>query len=107
MFTQTCPLEESVQIFCINSASTIPHLSPFHRTIRTLLFHILIENPVAMLVSRYYGLSVWFPDVIKHLQADEYASRVKIHNNEHIEDFTFNFTLENQIHKNSVFLNDR
>ncbi|XP_016894401.1 synaptic vesicle glycoprotein 2C-like [Cynoglossus semilaevis] len=55
----------------------------------------------------YYGLSVWFPDVIKHLQADEYASRVKIHNNEHIEDFTFNFTLENQIHKNSVFLNDR
>ncbi|XP_040915177.1 LOW QUALITY PROTEIN: synaptic vesicle glycoprotein 2C-like [Toxotes jaculatrix] len=55
----------------------------------------------------YYGLSVWFPDVIKHLQADEYASRVKIHNNEHIEDFTFNFTLENQIHRNSVFLNDR
>uniref|UniRef100_A0AAQ5ZSD1 Major facilitator superfamily (MFS) profile domain-containing protein n=1 Tax=Amphiprion ocellaris TaxID=80972 RepID=A0AAQ5ZSD1_AMPOC len=55
----------------------------------------------------YYGLSVWFPDVIKHLQADEYASRVKIHNDERIEDFTFNFTLENQIHRNGVFLNDR
>ncbi|XP_042365401.1 synaptic vesicle glycoprotein 2C-like [Plectropomus leopardus] len=55
----------------------------------------------------YYGLSVWFPDVIKHLQADEYASRVKIHNNERTEDFTFNFTLENQIHRNGVFLNDR
>ncbi|KAJ0012903.1 hypothetical protein NQD34_017237 [Periophthalmus magnuspinnatus] len=55
----------------------------------------------------YYGLSVWFPDVIKHLQADEYASRVKIHNNERIEDFTFNFTLENQIHRNGLFLNDR
>ncbi|XP_053195957.1 synaptic vesicle glycoprotein 2C-like isoform X3 [Scomber japonicus] len=55
----------------------------------------------------YYGLSVWFPDVIKHLQADEYASRVKIHNNERIEDFTFNFTLENQIHRNGVFLNDK
>ncbi|XP_013889835.1 synaptic vesicle glycoprotein 2C [Austrofundulus limnaeus] len=55
----------------------------------------------------YYGLSVWFPDVIKHLQADEYASRVKIHNNERIEDFTFNFTLENQIHRNGVFMNDR
>ncbi|XP_029024645.1 synaptic vesicle glycoprotein 2C-like [Betta splendens] len=55
----------------------------------------------------YYGLSVWFPDVIKHLQADEYASRVKIHNSERIEDFTFNFTLENQIHRNGVFLNDR
>ncbi|XP_051536890.1 synaptic vesicle glycoprotein 2C-like [Myxocyprinus asiaticus] len=55
----------------------------------------------------YYGLSVWFPDVIKHLQADEYASRVKIHNNERTEDFTFNFTLENQIHNNGVFVNDR
>ncbi|TKS84941.1 Synaptic vesicle glycoprotein 2C [Collichthys lucidus] len=55
----------------------------------------------------FYGLSVWFPDVIKHLQADEYASRVKIHNNERIEDFTFNFTLENQIHRNGLFLNDR
>ncbi|XP_072288752.1 synaptic vesicle glycoprotein 2Ca [Eucyclogobius newberryi] len=55
----------------------------------------------------YYGLSVWFPDVIKHLQADEYASKVKIHTNESIEDFTFNFTLENQIHKNGIFINDR
>uniref|UniRef100_A0A8B9JME1 Synaptic vesicle glycoprotein 2C n=1 Tax=Astyanax mexicanus TaxID=7994 RepID=A0A8B9JME1_ASTMX len=55
----------------------------------------------------YYGLSVWFPDVIKHLQADEYASHVKIHRNERIEDFTFNFTLENQIHSNGLFLNDR
>ncbi|XP_006784200.1 synaptic vesicle glycoprotein 2Ca [Neolamprologus brichardi] len=54
----------------------------------------------------YYGLSVWFPDVIKHLQADEYASKVKIHNNERIEGITFNFTLENQIHKNILFVND-
>ncbi|XP_029366780.1 synaptic vesicle glycoprotein 2Ca isoform X2 [Echeneis naucrates] len=55
----------------------------------------------------YYGLSVWFPDVIKHLQADEYASKVMTHNNEHVADFTFNFTLENQIHKNCLFINDR
>ncbi|KAM6931006.1 synaptic vesicle glycoprotein 2Ca [Xenentodon cancila] len=55
----------------------------------------------------YYGLSVWFPDVIKHLQADEYASKVKLHNNERIEGFTFNFTLENQIHKNGLFINDQ
>ncbi|KAG5280764.1 hypothetical protein AALO_G00063780 [Alosa alosa] len=54
----------------------------------------------------YYGLSVWFPDVIKHLQADDYASKVKIHTNEHIEDFTFNFTLENQIHSNGLFVRD-
>nr|XP_061803820.1 synaptic vesicle glycoprotein 2C-like isoform X2 [Nerophis lumbriciformis] len=55
----------------------------------------------------YYGLSVWFPDVIKHLQADEYASKVQIHNNERTENFTFNFTLENQIHKNGLFIRDR
>nr|XP_060617624.1 synaptic vesicle glycoprotein 2C [Anolis sagrei ordinatus] len=55
----------------------------------------------------YYGLSVWFPDVIKHLQADEYASRRKSFENEKIIDFDFNFTLENQIHFNGTFINDR
>uniref|UniRef100_A0ABM5FTN2 Synaptic vesicle glycoprotein 2C isoform X3 n=1 Tax=Pogona vitticeps TaxID=103695 RepID=A0ABM5FTN2_9SAUR len=55
----------------------------------------------------YYGLSVWFPDVIKHLQADEYASRRKEFGNERITDFDFNFTLENQIHYNGTFINDR
>lgn len=79
-------------------------------TLVILLFCILFKRNIIILLSivpRFYGLSVWFPDVIKHLQADEYASRVKIHNNERIEDFTFNFTLENQIHRNGVFLNDR
>lgn len=56
---------------------------------------------------RYYGLSVWFPDVIKHLQADDYASKVQWHTNEQTEDFTFNFTLENQVHTNGVFIKDR
>lgn len=69
-----------------------------------LIFKILILCPSGF---RYYGLSVWFPDVIKHLQADEYASKVKIHNNNRTEDFTFNFTLENQIHRNGLFINDR
>ncbi|XP_010765794.1 synaptic vesicle glycoprotein 2B-like [Notothenia coriiceps] len=26
----------------------------------------------------YYGLSVWFPDMIKHLQYEEYESKVKV-----------------------------
>lgn len=26
----------------------------------------------------YYGLSVWFPDMIKHLQYEEYQSKVKV-----------------------------
>ncbi|XP_013923104.1 PREDICTED: synaptic vesicle glycoprotein 2C-like, partial [Thamnophis sirtalis] len=55
----------------------------------------------------YYGLSVWFPDVIRHLQADEYASRAKNFSNKRIVDFDFNFTLENQIHLNGTFINDR
>uniref|UniRef100_H2ZU71 Synaptic vesicle glycoprotein 2C n=1 Tax=Latimeria chalumnae TaxID=7897 RepID=H2ZU71_LATCH len=55
----------------------------------------------------YYGLSVWFPDVIKHLQSDEYASHVKLFNRERVVDFTFNFTLENQIHSNGEYINDR
>ncbi|KAF7250315.1 Synaptic vesicle glycoprotein 2C [Varanus komodoensis] len=55
----------------------------------------------------YYGLSVWFPDVIKQLQADEYASRRKNFYNQTIADFEFNFTLENQMHFNGTFLNDR
>ncbi|XP_069483553.1 synaptic vesicle glycoprotein 2C [Ambystoma mexicanum] len=54
----------------------------------------------------YYGLSVWFPDVIKHLQADEYASRGRRFNGEDVTNFTFNFTLENQVHMNGKFIND-
>ncbi|KAM6364436.1 synaptic vesicle glycoprotein 2C-like [Pluvialis apricaria] len=55
----------------------------------------------------YYGLSVWFPVVIKHLQLDEYASRVKHFRNEEVSHFVFNFTLENQIHSNGEYINDR
>ncbi|OCT98658.1 synaptic vesicle glycoprotein 2C [Xenopus laevis] len=55
----------------------------------------------------YYGLSVWFSDVIRHLQSDEYALRVKRFNGSTISDYKFNYTLENQIHKNAVFINDR
>ncbi|KAG2466482.1 SV2C protein, partial [Polypterus senegalus] len=55
----------------------------------------------------YYGLSVWFPDVIKHLQADEYASNKKNFTGENVVNMTFNFTLENQIHINGEYTNDR
>ncbi|XP_028661529.2 synaptic vesicle glycoprotein 2Ca [Erpetoichthys calabaricus] len=55
----------------------------------------------------YYGLSVWFPDVIKHLQADEYASKMKNFTGENVANMTFNFTLENQIHINGEYTNDR
>uniref|UniRef100_A0A8C4WQH9 Synaptic vesicle glycoprotein 2A n=2 Tax=Gopherus evgoodei TaxID=1825980 RepID=A0A8C4WQH9_9SAUR len=55
----------------------------------------------------YYGLTVWFPDMIKHLQNIEYASRTKLFTHEKVEHFTFNFTLENQIHRNGEYYNDK
>ncbi|XP_048476423.1 synaptic vesicle glycoprotein 2A isoform X2 [Rhincodon typus] len=55
----------------------------------------------------YYGLTVWFPDMIKHLQMMEYSSRTKVFYKEKVEHFTFNFTLENQIHKNGDYYNDK
>ncbi|XP_018429525.1 PREDICTED: synaptic vesicle glycoprotein 2A, partial [Nanorana parkeri] len=55
----------------------------------------------------YYGLTVWFPDMIKHLQNIEYASRTKYFANEQVISFNFNFTLENQVHKNGEYQNDK
>ncbi|XP_064355203.1 synaptic vesicle glycoprotein 2A [Dromaius novaehollandiae] len=55
----------------------------------------------------YYGLTVWFPDMIKHLQSIEYASRTKFFRHETVKHFTFNFTLENQIHQNGEYFNDK
>ncbi|KAJ4937903.1 hypothetical protein JOQ06_002532 [Pogonophryne albipinna] len=85
----------------------------------------------------YYGLSVWFPDMIKHLQYEEYESKVKLRypsievktvlgasgkekclqgkqyaesltvfHRERVENFHFNFSLENQIHKEGEYIND-
>ncbi|KAJ8267877.1 hypothetical protein COCON_G00130490 [Conger conger] len=55
----------------------------------------------------YYGLTVWFPDMIKYLQKQEYASRTKVFTKERVEHVTFNFTLENQVHRNGQYFNDK
>ncbi|KAM6039405.1 LOW QUALITY PROTEIN: synaptic vesicle glycoprotein 2A [Chlamydotis macqueenii] len=55
----------------------------------------------------YYGLTVWFPDMIKHLQSIEYASRTKLFTREKVRHFTFNFTLENQVHQAGEYFNDK
>lgn len=62
---------------------------------------------MAFTFHSYYGLSVWFPDVIKHLQAEEYATRRKTFEFERVTDINFNFTLENQVYSNGIFINDR
>ncbi|XP_078456265.1 synaptic vesicle glycoprotein 2C-like isoform X3 [Lampetra planeri] len=55
----------------------------------------------------YYGLSVWFPEIIKQLQNEEYAKLLKIHNKQSVVDTTFNFSMANQVHNNGEFVNDR
>ncbi|XP_006641841.1 synaptic vesicle glycoprotein 2A [Lepisosteus oculatus] len=55
----------------------------------------------------YYGLTVWFPDMIKYMQKQDYAMRTKLFSREKVEHFTFNFTLENQIHRNGEFFNNK
>uniref|UniRef100_A0A1A8IM29 Synaptic vesicle glycoprotein 2B n=1 Tax=Nothobranchius kuhntae TaxID=321403 RepID=A0A1A8IM29_NOTKU len=55
----------------------------------------------------YYGLSVWFPDMIKHLQHEEYESRLKTFHGERVENFQFNFSLENQIHREGEYIRDK
>lgn len=57
--------------------------------------------------SSYYGLTVWFPDMIRHLQAVDYAARTKVFPGERVEHVTFNFTLENQIHRGGQYFNDK
>ncbi|XP_060057049.1 synaptic vesicle glycoprotein 2C isoform X2 [Erinaceus europaeus] len=55
----------------------------------------------------YYGLSVWFPDVIKHLQSDEYASLRRTLQGERYANFSINFTMENQVHSEVEYDNGR
>ncbi|KAI5101263.1 synaptic vesicle glycoprotein 2B, partial [Silurus meridionalis] len=54
----------------------------------------------------YYGLSVWFPDQIKHMQYEEYKPKVQMFSNDKIEHFHFNFSLKNQIHNEGHYVSD-
>ncbi|XP_042331864.1 synaptic vesicle glycoprotein 2B [Sceloporus undulatus] len=55
----------------------------------------------------YYGLIVWFPDMIRYYQDEAYKSREKVFYQESVKDITFNFTLENQVHRNGTYINDK
>ncbi|XP_064839562.1 synaptic vesicle glycoprotein 2A-like [Oncorhynchus masou masou] len=55
----------------------------------------------------YYGLTVWFPDMIKYIQKQDYASRTKFFTKERVDHVTFNFTLENQVHRQGQYFNDK
>uniref|UniRef100_A0A8C1WZF3 Synaptic vesicle glycoprotein 2A n=1 Tax=Cyprinus carpio TaxID=7962 RepID=A0A8C1WZF3_CYPCA len=76
---------------------------PIHPLIcASALFHVLWLSAFS-----YYGLTVWFPDMIKYLQKQEYSSRTKVFIKEKVEHVTFNFTLENQIHRNGEYFNNK
>uniref|UniRef100_A0A8C4GHQ3 Major facilitator superfamily (MFS) profile domain-containing protein n=1 Tax=Dicentrarchus labrax TaxID=13489 RepID=A0A8C4GHQ3_DICLA len=73
------------------------------------LFYALFADSIFSLSTfchSYYGLSVWFPDMIKHLQYEEYVSKVKVFHKERVVNFHFNFSLENQIHKEGEYIQD-
>ncbi|XP_075414528.1 synaptic vesicle glycoprotein 2B [Tenrec ecaudatus] len=60
----------------------------------------------AMALS-YYGLTVWFPDMIRYFQDEEYKSKMKVFYGEHVSGATINFTMENQIHQHGKLVNDK
>lgn len=74
---------------------------PPHFLFLLLLFHLLHPS------CSYYGLTVWFPDMIKYLQKQEYSSRTRVFVKEKVQHVTFNFTLENQVHRQGEYFNDK
>uniref|UniRef100_A0A8C6TM94 Synaptic vesicle glycoprotein 2Ba n=1 Tax=Neogobius melanostomus TaxID=47308 RepID=A0A8C6TM94_9GOBI len=55
----------------------------------------------------YHGLGVWFPDMIKYMQYEEYESKVKVFHRERVERFHFNFSLVNQVHREGEYIHDK
>uniref|UniRef100_A0A8C7BUU5 Synaptic vesicle glycoprotein 2B n=1 Tax=Neovison vison TaxID=452646 RepID=A0A8C7BUU5_NEOVI len=55
----------------------------------------------------YYGLTVWFPDMIRYFQDEAYKSKMKVFLGEHVYGASINFTMENQIHQRGKLVNDK
>uniref|UniRef100_A0A6Q2Z965 Major facilitator superfamily (MFS) profile domain-containing protein n=1 Tax=Esox lucius TaxID=8010 RepID=A0A6Q2Z965_ESOLU len=76
----------------------------------TLVKQVTLNHLIAdalFLFPSYHGLSVWFPDMIKYMQYEEYESKVKLFHRERVERFHFNFSLVNQIHKEGEYIHDK
>ncbi|KAJ3593534.1 hypothetical protein NHX12_005868 [Muraenolepis orangiensis] len=59
------------------------------------------------LAFSYHGLGVWFPDMIKYMQYEEYEANVQVFHRERVERFHFNFSLVNQIHREGEYIHDK
>lgn len=57
--------------------------------------------------NSYHGLGVWFPDMIKYMQFEEYEAKVRVFHRERVERFHFNFSLVNQIHREGEYIHDK
>lgn len=57
--------------------------------------------------TSYHGLGVWFPDMVKYLQYEDYESKVRMFHRERVERFHFNFSLINQVHKEGEYIHDK
>lgn len=57
--------------------------------------------------TSYHGLGVWFPDMIKYMQFEEYEAKVRVFHRERVERFHFNFSLVNQIHREGEYIHDK
>lgn len=58
-----------------------------------------------MFHTRYYGLSMWFPEYIKLLKQEEYNAGAVVRANENYHGVTFNDTLDNVKFVNASFTN--
>ncbi|XP_019522003.1 PREDICTED: synaptic vesicle glycoprotein 2B, partial [Hipposideros armiger] len=79
-------------------------------TVSMVALRFMPESPRFLLEEAflgYYGLTVWFPDMIRYFQDEEYKSRMKVFFGEHVYGATINFTMENQIHQHGKLVNDK
>ncbi|KAK1345175.1 hypothetical protein QTO34_013885 [Cnephaeus nilssonii] len=109
-----CFVRIHTELYGVRSQSSSEYLSGnryFAEPVREAGVHRLslwhLYKRTFLCLRRYYGLSVWFPDVIKHLQSDEYALRTKNVPREKYANFSINFTMENQIHTGMEYYNGR
>uniref|UniRef100_A0A8C7W4T3 Synaptic vesicle glycoprotein 2A n=1 Tax=Oncorhynchus mykiss TaxID=8022 RepID=A0A8C7W4T3_ONCMY len=104
------------KVFSVSISETHIHVKSLN--LRVLQQNVFMKLNVIMFVwlshifvfcfsPSYYGLTVWFPDMIKYIQKQDYASRTKFFSKERVEHVTFNFTLENQVHRQGQYFNDK
>uniref|UniRef100_A0A8C7JUN2 Synaptic vesicle glycoprotein 2B-like n=1 Tax=Oncorhynchus kisutch TaxID=8019 RepID=A0A8C7JUN2_ONCKI len=86
---------------------TVRHTNLLKQVTAGLLQGLFLAIVWFTMAFSYHGLSVWFPDMIKYMQYEEYESKVKLFHRERVERFHFNFSLVNQIHKEGEYVHDK